>query len=380
MVQKDFEKNLWIPYTNLFPKDSLHKVVRGTLENVFNDHILLSANEPLSEITLGADQDHDRRRINFDYLVIATGSMIPAPAKWKVNNSADALELLDKTRQDIERSERIVIVGGGACGCEHAGELRYRYPNKSVTLIHEGPSLVDYAHYPQSFKDEARRYLEKQGVEVILNERAEIEGLSRENAIQRAERTIKLKHSDRTFQSDLQFFSIGMSVDTSFMSTLHPVIPSNSEGDNGFDAKSMLDSKTKAILVKPTLQLDNDAFSNIFAIGDVSKADPVPTGQAAISEGEVAARNIVKLIHRDRNLAKDKKSDDETDGFMCPSWKKLEEYSHTRPLMVLAMNPKGGVTHLPILGTWFGGLGAWLVKSGDLFSGRFWHEMNMPRP
>ncbi|ORZ13328.1 hypothetical protein BCR41DRAFT_355446 [Lobosporangium transversale] len=376
LVQKDFAKNLWIPYTNLFSKDSAHRVVRGTVKNIFYDHVILDAGEQSSsDITLSTyHPETDPQRINFDYLVIATGSQVPAPAKWDVDNSADGLKLLDQAREDLEASERIVIIGGGACGCEEAGEIKYRYPKKSVTVIHEGPALVDYPGYPQSFKDEARRFLENQGVEVILNERVEIEGLSRENGIQKADRTIKLKHSGRTIQSDMQFFSTGMSVDTQLLSTLLPFpAVSSDKNKDAFDFKSLLDPKTKAILVKSTLQLDNDAFQHIFAIGDVSKADPVLTAQAAVSAGETAACNIVKLIQN-------AKSKHEAKDSLCHSSYKLEKYQHTRPLMVLAMNPKGGVTHLPVLGTWFGNLGAWLVKSNDLFSGRFWHEMNMHRP
>ncbi|KAI8601804.1 hypothetical protein EDD21DRAFT_373586 [Dissophora ornata] len=386
LVQKDFAKNLWIPYTNLFPKTSPHKVVQGTVQNIFHDHVLLSSDKPISSSDIT-----DPWRIDFDYLVIATGSMVPSPAKWKVDSAAEGLRLLEKTQEDIKQSERIVIVGGGACGVEMAGELKYAFPSKSVTLIHQASDLVNYPKFPQSFKDHTRRYLESYGVEVILNERADIPGLSRENSVQKAERTIRLKGSGRTIQSDLQFFSIGMSVDTSLLSTLLPA----GEESGKFDYNSILDPKTKAIRVKSTLQLDHNAFPRMFAIGDVSKADPVPTCMSAVAAGETSARNIIKLIHREEKRrarrgiedeedehkdTDDEDADDERDGYICRSWNRLEDYVPIRPQMVIAMNPIGGVCHLPVVGTWFGGIAAWLVKSGDLFSGRFWREMNMPRP
>ncbi|KAF9967795.1 Apoptosis-inducing factor 2 [Mortierella alpina] len=384
LVQKDFAKNLWIPYTNLFPAGSPHKIVRAKVEHILHDHVLVAPTDDAS-----TDTSKPLQKLEFDYLVIATGSMVPSPAKWKVTSSAKGIELMDKTRRDVELCKKIVVIGGGACGVEIAGEIKYAFPDKTVTLIHDMPALVDYPKFPDSFKNEARRYLEKQGVEVILNERVEIEGLSRENSVQRADRTVRLKGSDRTIESDLQFFSIGMQVDTSIMSTLIPPESSNATSvdqkktADSFDYKTMLDPKTKAIRVKPTLQLENEHFPHIFAIGDVSTADPVPTCMAAVAAGETAARNLVKLIQMDSTSHKQaggEHAENGADGYHCRSWNKLEDYVPIRPQMVLAMNPTGGVCHLPIVGTWFGSLAAWMVKSGDLFSGRFWSEMNMPRP
>jgi NADH dehydrogenase FAD-containing subunit len=272
------------------------------------------------------------------------------------------------------------------------------------------PALVDYPRFPESFKEEALRYLTKQGVQVILNQRVEIEGLTRENSVQKAERAIKLKGSDKVISSDLQFFSIGIKVDTSFISTLEPSpnrVKSDMNAMTPFDAaEALLDPKSHVIRVRPTLQLDHDAFPNIFAIGDISNADPVPTCMAAVAAGETAARNIIKLIRKEEKVAAGHnqhhphilhhpqhdhhhlgneaetgdRSDDEMNGYNCHSWNKLEAYIPVQTMMVLAMNPTGGVSHLPVLGTWFGNLAARVAKSNDLFSGRFWHEMNMPRP
>ncbi|KAF9987016.1 Apoptosis-inducing factor 2 [Mortierella antarctica] len=384
LVQKDFAKNLWIPYTNLFPAGSPHKIVRAKVEHVLHDHVLVAPTD-----TPSSDSSKPLQKIEFDYLVIATGSMIPSPAKWKVTSSAKGIELMDETRKDVEQCKRIVVIGGGACGVELAGEIKYAFPDKSVTLIHDMSALVDYPKFPDSFKNEARRYLEKQGVEVILNERAEIEGLSRENSVQRADRTVRLKGSDRTIESDFQFFSIGMQVDTSIMSTLSPLESSKASAadqkktTDSFDYTTMLDPKTKAIRVKSTLQLEHDQFPHIFAIGDVSTADPVPTCMAAVAAGETAARNLVKLIRMDstsQKRAAGAQPEAGVDGYHCRSWNNLEDYVPIRPQMVLAMNPTGGVCHLPVVGTWLGSLAAWMVKSGDLFSGRFWGEMNVPRP
>ncbi|OAQ23242.1 FAD/NAD(P)-binding domain-containing protein [Linnemannia elongata AG-77] len=402
LVQKDFAKNLWIPYSNLFPKGSPHRIYRGLVKSIYNDHVLVT---PIHDGAESSTSSSEPQRVSFDYLVIATGSMIPSPAKWTVNSSKEGLRKMDQIREDIVQSERIVIIGGGACGVELSGEIKYAFPDKTVTLIHDMPHLVDYPRFPESFKEEARRYLTNQGVEVILNERANIEGLSRENPVQKAERAVKLQGSDRVIHSDLQFFSIGIKVDTTFISTLEPppdkVTSDKKSKTPSFDPQTLLDPKSHVIKVRSTLQLDHDAFPNIFAIGDVSNADPVPTCMAAVAAGETAARNLMKLIRKDEKEAAGHQrhhlhlhqhqpseimaearghSDDETNGYSCHSWNKLENYLPTQTMMVLAMNPSGGVSHLPVLGTWFGNIAARVAKSSDLFSGRFWREMNMPRP
>ncbi|KFH62658.1 hypothetical protein MVEG_12050 [Podila verticillata NRRL 6337] len=370
LVQADFAKNLWIPYTNLFPPGSPHKVVRGTVTEVHGDHVVM-------------DLDGSIHKVSFDYLVLATGSYIPAPAKLKAQSSAEGIALMDRIRADLQLSQSIVIVGGGACGTEFAGEIKYAYPDKYVALIHDQPSLVDYPRFPQNFKDKAREYLEKRGVEVILNERVEIEGLSRDHPCQRAHRTISLKNSHRVIESDMQFFSIGIEVDTNYMHTLQPATAAQTKRDSGipFDVGSIIDTKTSAIHVKSTLQLDHDDFPNIFAIGDISNADPVPTAYAAATAGEVAARNIIVLLkHEMQNASNVQENTGITRCRKSSHETKLEDYAPVNALMVLAMNPTGGVSNLPVVGTLLGGLAAWAVKSGDLFSGRFWKEMNMPRP
>lgn len=343
---------------------------------------MVSTNKEEASSSTLANEHENTRRIDYDYLVIATGSMVPSPAKWNFNtSSAEGLRLLDKVREDVVQSQSIVVIGGGACGVELAGELKYAYPSKKVTLLHSKPSLVDYPKFPQSFKNEVKRYLEKQGVEVYLNEHVRIEGLTRENSAQRAQRTIVLQNSDRTIQSDLQFFSVGMQAQTGLLSTLQlPVEHIHKGSDDEFKVESILDPSSKVIRVRSTLQLDHDAFTNIFAIGDASNADPVPTCMSAVAAGETAARNTIKLIKKARKIEAGEPSEpDKTDGFHCHAWIGLEDYKPNQTLMVLAMNPCGGVCQLPVLGTWFGSLGAALVKSRDMFSGRFWREMRMPR-
>ncbi|KAG0255974.1 Apoptosis-inducing factor 2 [Actinomortierella ambigua] len=395
------EKNIWIPYTHLFAKGSPHRVLQGILKEVHHDHVIVQrASQPLPTEDEGASKsvEGQQDRVDFDYLVIATGSSMPAPGKMPhVSSSAEGLTNLHRIRQDIEASQRILVIGGGACGVEFASEMKYAYPNKHVTLVHGGKHLVDYPGFPQSFKDETLKYLESHDVRVILGEKVEgVPGLSKDSPVQRQTTKVQLKHSGKTLESDLQILTSGITVDTSFLETLRlPSSPMSTslavttasldgtpatEQHGAFHFSSLIDEKTHQIRVFSTTQLAHPAFPNIFVVGDISTADPVPTALAAKAAGEVAGRNITRLMmtNPSSNLA----GCPGTHPHCGPGGRSsgLEEYRAQSAVMVLAMNPTGGVSNVPVLGTHFGNNVAWVVKTRDMFVHRYWNEMNLSPP
>lgn len=54
---------------------------------------------------------------------------------------------------------------------------------------------------------------------------------------------------------------------------------------------------TQAIIVKKTLQLANDAYSNIFALGDVAETGAPKMARAGMMQAEIVSANIVAMIH-----------------------------------------------------------------------------------
>ena len=43
----------------------------------------------------------------------------------------------------VAKSNRIVVIGGGAVGVELVGEIASGYPNKNVTLMHNREQILD---------------------------------------------------------------------------------------------------------------------------------------------------------------------------------------------------------------------------------------------
>ena len=68
----------------------------------------------------------------------------------------------------LEKSESVLIVGGGAVGVELAGEIAETYPDKKVTLVHSGTTLVTM-EFGQKFQDQINAAIEKyqENVKVI---------------------------------------------------------------------------------------------------------------------------------------------------------------------------------------------------------------------
>ncbi|KAF4047009.1 Pyridine nucleotide-disulfide oxidoreductase [Phytophthora infestans] len=133
---------MFIPYDNAIPKHAAKfvRIVRGVAT-----HISADTNE-VSYHAIGSNDKESEAtsKLKFDYLVLATGSSYSVPIKPDSRDHArSATELkLQEVRGHIEKAERILVVGGGAVGCEVAAEVMAKYPNKSVTIVDANKQLI----------------------------------------------------------------------------------------------------------------------------------------------------------------------------------------------------------------------------------------------
>ena len=73
----------------------------------------------------------------------------------------------------IKSSSSVLIIGGGRMGVELAGEIAADYPEKNVTLIHDGPRLLEYIGPKASNK--ALKWLKSKRVEVLLEQSVDLD-------------------------------------------------------------------------------------------------------------------------------------------------------------------------------------------------------------
>ncbi|OFA17447.1 quinol oxidase [Acidithiobacillus ferrivorans] len=179
--------------------------IAATVRGLFCDH--LNVQVLLGQVT-GIDTAQQevligKRRMPYDYLVLATGASHSyfGRDEWEpyapgLKTIADAVEIRRRILSAFERAEAaeypadrqglltFVIVGGGPTGVELAGDIaelvRYGMEKEfhhfdpasaRVVLIQSAPRLLPT--FPETLSEKAKRSLERLGVEVMLESRVE---------------------------------------------------------------------------------------------------------------------------------------------------------------------------------------------------------------
>ncbi|CAO3663898.1 unnamed protein product [Rhizopus stolonifer] len=218
--------------------------------------------------------------IDFDYLVVATGSSYSSQLKSSDTSSLYRMSGLEDTYLELLKARRVLIIGGGLVGCELASEISQQifpgaHPKKHVTLVDSHTNVVNRSEPRQ--QSMANRYLEELGVEVVCNEKIIDFDSTGSN--------IFLGSSGRTYSNyDKVFYATGTRPNTSLFT---------GASDSGLN--DCIDAWGR-IRVKPTLQIDCWKYEHIFAGGDVTNVVEEKTGYAATISGVCIARNICRLV------------------------------------------------------------------------------------
>ncbi|CDQ10978.1 FAD-dependent pyridine nucleotide-disulfide oxidoreductase [Acidithiobacillus ferrivorans] len=185
---------------SLSPAD-IAATVRGLFSDYFNVRVLLGqvtgVDTVQQEVLIG------KRRVPYDYLVLATGASHSyfgrddwEPHAQGLKTIDDAEEVRRRVLSAFERAEAaedpadlqslltFVIVGGGPTGVELAGavaelarygmekEFHYFDPASArVVLVQSAPRLLPT--FPETLSEKAKRSLERLGVKVMLESRVE---------------------------------------------------------------------------------------------------------------------------------------------------------------------------------------------------------------
>ncbi|KAI3332226.1 FAD/NAD(P)-binding domain-containing protein [Xylariaceae sp. AK1471] len=108
------------PGFSKYPADAFEFIV-GTAESV-------NTTTKMVKITVGTDASE--RELNYDYLVVATGtrSVDASAVPWKNNGTYEEITaLLAETQQKVKVAKHIIVAGAGATGVETAAELGFEY-------------------------------------------------------------------------------------------------------------------------------------------------------------------------------------------------------------------------------------------------------------
>ncbi|PIA19765.1 FAD/NAD(P)-binding domain-containing protein [Coemansia reversa NRRL 1564] len=266
LVDSNYAKQMFIPYDRLFAQSVSkfnHRIVCSRLTKVYQSFV---------EIENGA-------RIFYDYLLLATGTEYTSLPVTQSTTARECRLMYQIMRDAIDAADHIVFIGGGAVGIGMCGEVAEMHPEKHITLVHARDSLLN-DDLSTGFANATELRLQKMGVEVILNESvissAESSCNSNSNGIRRRSSVSNMDvgrsgmwevfpqklvtGSGRHIACNLAIWTTGSRPATDYLSTL-PV--SNAK-------TPLIDTNTGRINVRPSLQLTDANYPNIFAIGDVN--------------------------------------------------------------------------------------------------------------
>ena len=206
----------------------------------------------------------NNEKINFDYLIIASGSRYTNPIKSQniltVQRSKDIRDFHEK----LKVSKKILIVGGGIVGVELASDIITKYKDKKITLIDSNSELIPRNN--KKTRNHVKAFLEAHGVSIINNEKI-------------------IKSNKQTFFTDR-----GREI-TPDMFFLCTGITSNSE----FMNKNFKDNLNEKGQIKTNEYLQMDGFDNIFVGGDVTDILEEKTAQNAEDHAQIILKNIMRL-------------------------------------------------------------------------------------
>ncbi|MEV4617267.1 FAD-dependent oxidoreductase [Asanoa sp. NPDC049573] len=238
-----------------------------------------------------------------DYLVLATGSAYPFPAKAADSDQHRAKAQLRAAHDALSGADRALIVGAGPSGLELAGEIKAYFPDKEVTVVDVNPDIL-HGPFDQELREELRRQLDKMGVRLVLG--SPLHALPDVAPATPAAVEVTTE-SGETVQADIWFRAFGVRPATDYL--------------RGALAAAVDDRGYVAV----DEQLRVKGGDDVFALGDISTADRDTAG-AAGRQSEVVAANIRAAIT----------------GVGGP-----RAYEVGPTLIVVPLGPEGGASQLP---------------------------------
>lgn len=280
LVEPEWLDRIFMPYVHLLANG---RFVRDRAVGVEGRRVTLASGDVLEP----------------DYLVLATGSSYPFPAKIEEPDIASARVRLQAAHEALLAADRALIVGAGPAGLELSGEIKAFYPDKQVTIVDIADDILT-GPYDQALRDELRRQVNGLGIELHLGSPL----INLPSAPPATLAAIRIATEDgHELVADIWFRAFGV----------HPHSEYLEDG-------SLSDRRDERGYVRVDEHLRVVGESHVFALGDVSDADRDMAGIATAQAGVVAA-NVRALITGEGDLTR---------------------YETFPPMIAIPLGPEGG--------------------------------------
>jgi NADH dehydrogenase FAD-containing subunit len=279
LVAPSWLPRIYLPYAGLL---SHGRVIRDRAVKVDGGRVELASGEV----------------IQADYVVLATGSAYPFPAKSDLDSTAAAHDRTLAAHAALAAAGRVLLLGAGPVGVELAGEITATWPDKDVTLVDPAGDILG-ARFRPELKAEIRRQLGELGVRVLLG--------------------TQLAGGPPGEPGELGTFTVqtgsGVELTADIWFRCYGVRPVSDYLAGSLAGARRPDGRVE---VAPSLQVIGQG--RVFALGDVAAADH-PMAGAAARQAAVVAGNIRAFITGQGELA---------------------EYQAPPPGIVVPLGPHGG--------------------------------------
>ena len=261
-VDGSWSRKILIPYDHLLERG---QIVRSTVVGATATEVLLE----------------NGQRLKFDYLVLATGSSNPFPARMASDKVAEAELAIRHVNERIAQAKSILLIGAGPVGIELAGEIASAYPGKPVTLIDPMDRLMP-AFNPELGK---RLYkgLKQLGVRVLLGEKlVKMPTATNLSSVEQPPLQTYLTEKGTQIEADIQIICFGQQPNTQYL-----------------QLGSIVDERKQ---VKVNSHLQVQGYENIFAVGDIVNTGEAKLIRTAEAHARIVALNIERLVANSQTL------------------------------------------------------------------------------
>lgn len=220
------------------------------------------------------------KQIPFEYLAVATGTLLAQPAAMKYDDKLSSVEYLQRHQRDIKQSKSILIVGGGAVGVQMATDLKEYYPDKKITVVQSRAQVMPQYH--GKFHELVKKRFDDLGIDLITGSRVTIPGDGFPNNAQPFD--VQLTNGD-TVSTEFVILATGQKSNNSLVANLDQSTPG-----------SVINPANGFIRVRPTLQFLDEKYPNLFAVGDIADTGAHKAARPGVAQAAVLAKNVQALI------------------------------------------------------------------------------------
>jgi hypothetical protein len=157
-VIQGHEKKAFIPYSGIAkgsPK-GIFKQIHDTAVEIRGNKVKLRSGES----------------VKFEYLAIAMGTKQALPSKVVSTEKETGAAELRSVQENVRRSQKIALIGGGPVGVQMATDIKSYFPKKEVTLIHSRERLLP--NFGLRLHEYVLGKLSEMDVRVVLGERPDL--------------------------------------------------------------------------------------------------------------------------------------------------------------------------------------------------------------